>query len=434
MTSISSPEAFVAECQEFWGHFLPSPAVMAGTPTDIMRQWVLSGASYTQFMLALNPHFARTNGGIWTAAAAEATQHFYTAHGEPKFDIKSVLIGGKQIKVEEEIVAEDSFYKLIHFTCGARDAPKILITSPLSGHYATLLRGTVRALLPDHDVYITSWKNARDIPLSAGPFGVDDYIERLISSMHAIGEPASVVAVCESAPKVLVATAAMSEDHDPFTPLGLTLIAGPIDTRINPTVVNKLATERPLAWFEKKLIGTVGSQHPGRGRRVYPGSVQLTAFMTMNLERHQEAYRDLYQHLGTGNSDAAAKIKEFYREYLAVLDLAEKFYIETVRSIFQEHDLPNGRFPFAGRVPNLAAIKVPLLTVEGTKDDVCGLGQTAAAHELCSSVSHHQHVTVDAGHFGAFAGGKFEKEVVPVIRSQVLMTQSAKARSGLLLH
>jgi polyhydroxyalkanoate depolymerase len=302
----------------------------------------------------------------------------------------------------------------------------VLLVAPLSGHFSTLLRGTVRTMLADHDVFITDWHNARDIPAAAGRFGLDEYIEHLIDFLREMGPDAHVVAVCQPCVPVLAAAAVMAEDGDPAVPRSLTLMAGPIDARVSPTVVNDLATSRPNDWFERNAIGIVPPRFAGRGRRVYPGFVQVAAFMRMNPERHRAAFQRLYDDIATGNDARASTTKAFYDEYLAVLDLTAEFFLETVGAIFQDHLLAEGRLEYRGRRVDPAAItQTSLLTVEGERDDVCGVGQTAAAHDLCTSLPPYrrrQHLQAGVGHFGVFSGSRWEIEVYPLIRSLILMS------------
>ncbi|MGE0766158.1 MAG: polyhydroxyalkanoate depolymerase, partial [Hyphomicrobiaceae bacterium] len=316
------------------------------------------------------------------------------------------------------------FGNLLHF---AKDVdtpqPKILVVAPLSGHFSTLLKGRVETLLADHDVYITDWANARDVPLSAGRFGVDEYIEYLIRFFQEI-PGAHALAVCQPCVQTLAAVAVMSEARDPATPRSMTLMAGPIDPRESPTEVNELAVKKSLAWFEASVISTVPTRYRGAGRKVYPGFVQLTAFMAMNLDRHRAAHQKLYSHLAAGETKEAQKIKEFYDEYFAVLDLAEEFYIETIDRVFQRAELADGSFTYRGRKVDPSLIRrTALLTVEGGRDDICGMGQTTAAHDLCRSLRPHlkrHHLQANVGHYGVFNGRRWEREIYPVVRNFIL--------------
>ncbi|MCF1708590.1 polyhydroxyalkanoate depolymerase [Tabrizicola sp. J26] len=358
------------------------------------------------------------------AAGLEMTSRFRLTHERPEFGIWSVLSGNHEVPVTEENVLDLPFGRLVHFARPTETAlPKVLVTAPLSGHFATLLAGTVRTLLRDHDVYITDWKNARDVPRSDGEFGVEDYVAYLIRFLEELGPGAHLLAVCQPCVQALAAVAVMSEDHNPATPRTLTLMAGPVDVRESPTVVNDLANEKPISWFRRNVISSVPNRFPGAGRRVYPGFVQLTAFMQMNIDRHKAQHRKLYNHLVAGELAEAERIKEFYDEYFAVLDLTEEFYLETIDRVFQRAELAAGDFTYRGRKVNPGAIrKTALLTVEGGRDDICGMGQTAAAHELCASLRPHlkrHHLQANVGHYGVFNGRKWETEIYPVVRNMI---------------
>jgi polyhydroxyalkanoate depolymerase len=300
----------------------------------------------------------------------------------------------------------------------------MLVVAPLSGHFATLLRNTVQTLSRDHDVYITDWKNARDVPLREGRFGFEDYIDYVIRCLETIGPGAHVLAVCQPCVQTLAAVSLMAEDRNPAVPRSMTLMAGPIDTRVNPTAVNTLATSHPIEWFENNLIFRVPFRLRGAGRKVYPGFVQLFAFMSMNMDRHIDAHRALYRHLADGGIDEAEAIMSFYDEYFSVLDLPAEFYIETVRTVFQEASLAKGELTHRGRAVNPAAIRrTALLTVEGERDDICSVGQTAAAHELCTGLRPHlkrHHLQPGVGHYGTFSGKRWDGQIYPMIRNLVL--------------
>jgi poly(3-hydroxybutyrate) depolymerase len=359
------------------------------------------------------------------AAMLELLSRFRLTHDRPPFGIDRVRVENRDVPVTEEVVCDLPFGRLLRFR---RDIdmvqPRVLVTAPLSGHFATLLAGTVRTLLRDHDVYITDWKNARDVPRDAGDFGVEDYVAYVIRFLEEIGPGGHVLAVCQPCVQTLAAVAVMSEDGNPATPLSMTLMAGPVDVRESPTKVNELANEKPIDWFQRNVIATVPSRHPGSGRRVYPGFVQLTAFVAMNMQRHLSQHRKMYDHLAAGETEEAAKIKEFYDEYFAVLDLSAEFYLETIDRVFQKAELATGDFTYRGRRVNPAAIRrTALLTVEGGRDDICGLGQTAAAHDLCSSLRPHlkrHHLQANVGHYGVFNGRKWENEIYPVVRNLIL--------------
>lgn len=358
-------------------------------------------------------------------AALEMISRFALTHESPGFRIDTVPVGNREVPVTEEVVLDLPFGRLLHF---AKDVdtpqPRVLVAAPLSGHFATLLRGTVATLLRDHDVYVTDWRNARDVPLEAGDFGIEDYVAYLIRFFEEIGPGGHALAVCQPCVQTLAAVAVMSEDGNPATPRSMTLMAGPIDVRESPTEVNALATSKPLPWFERTLIGRVPGRYPGGGRRVYPGFVQLLAFMTMNMDRHKEQHRRLWRHLARGETAEAAKIKAFYDEYFAVLDLTEEFYIETIDRIFQKAELATGTFTYRGRRVDPGAIRATaLLTVEGGRDDICALGQTSVAHDLCTSLRPHlkrHHLQANVGHYGVFNGRRWEKEIYPVVRNMIL--------------
>jgi polyhydroxyalkanoate depolymerase len=340
-------------------------------------------------------------------AAYELIARAGLSHTRPAFGIGSVTVGNSEVEVSEEAAAATPFGTLLHFKKHAGTAqPRVLMVAPLSGHFATLLRATVRTMLPEHDVFITDWHNARDVPLTAGRFGVDEYVDHLIKFIEVMGPGAHVLAVCQPCVAALAAAAAMAEAGNPAQPRSLTLMAGPIDTRVNSTRVNELAKTRSIEWFERNLIASVPLRHPGAFRRVYPGFVQLAAFMSMNIDRHVKAHRELYENLANGEAEKAAITKAFYDEYFAVLDLTAEFYLETVRLIFQEHALPRGRLDYRGRRVDPAAIRRTMLfTVEGERDDICAVGQTVAAHDLCGNLRPYlkrHHMQAGVGHTACF--------------------------------
>ncbi len=367
----------------------------------------------------------RSAAGRQAIAAWELLSRLELTHHRPAFGIETVRVGNRDAVVTEQVALGLPFGRLLRF---AKDIdtpqPKVLVVAPLSGHFATLLRGTIETLLRDHDVYVTDWVNARDVPAEAGPFGVDDYVDYLIRFLEAIGPGAHLLAVCQPCVQSLAAVAVMSEDGNPATPRSMTLMAGPIDTRESPTQVNELALSKSLEWFERSVIGRVPARYKGAGRRVYPGFVQLSAFMAMNIERHRDAHRSLYRHIARGEAAEAERIKSFYDEYFAVLDLTAEFYLETIERVFQRADLARGAFTYRGRTVDPGAIrKTALLTVEGGRDDICALGQTAAAHDLCASLRPHlrrHHLQANVGHYGVFSGRRWENEIYPVVRNMIL--------------
>jgi polyhydroxyalkanoate depolymerase len=361
------------------------------------------------------------------SAILEMTARSKLSHKRPPFGIDRVTVGGDEVAVREETVMELPFCTLIRF---AKDVvvpqPRMLVVAPLSGHFSTLLRQTVATLSRDHDVYLTDWKNARDVPLAEGRFGFDDYIDYVIRCLERIGPGAHLLAVCQPCVQALAAVALMSEEGNEATPRSMTLMAGPIDARIDPTSVNLLAMQHSIEWFDRRLISRVPLMLPGAGRRVYPGFVQLYAFMSMNMERHVNAHRDLYHHLAAGRVAEAEAIMSFYDEYFSVLDLTAEFYLETVKGVFQEALLARGALSFRGRRVNPAAIRrTALLTVEGERDDICAVGQTAAAHDLCKSLRPHlkrHHLQAGVGHYGTFSGKRWVGQIYPMIRNLVLVT------------
>jgi polyhydroxyalkanoate depolymerase len=378
---------------------------------------------------AMAPFIADGNGACLRdfAAACELVSRARLTHTRPAYGITSVRVGNRDVAVTEEPLAETPFGTLLRFKKDTEQAqPRVLVVAPLSGHFATLLRATVQTLLADHDVCITDWHNARDIPLSAGAFGFEDYIDHLIQWLRVLGPGGHVVAVCQPCVQVLAAVAVMADALDPAQPRSMTLMAGPVDTRVNPTKVNELATGKPIQWFENNLISRVPARYAGRGRRVYPGFVQLMAFVSMNVERHRKAHLDLYQHLAKGEVEKAQAIKDFYDEYFAVLDLTAEFYLETVAWVFQEARLAKGELTFRGqRVDPKAIHRTMLLTVEGERDDICSIGQTSAAHELCTGLRPHlkrHHLQAGVGHYGVFSGRRWEAQVYPQVKNTILAT------------
>lgn len=359
-----------------------------------------------------------------TAAACEMIKLAELTHKRREFSIKTVQVGDKEVAVREVAAHRTPFGTLLHFEKDIRiSQPRVLIVAPMSGHFATLLRETVRTMLADHDVYITDWHNARDVPLSDGRFGLDEYTEHLMTFLQVIGPGAHLVAICQPCVSALAAVALMSEDHHEATPASLTLMAGPIDCRISPTEVNKLATSKSIAWFERNLIDAVPFRHKGALRRVYPGFVQIAAFMNMNLDRHLRSFRDYYHNLVKGDTEKADATRSFYEEYFAVADLPAEFYLETVKSVFQEHALPRGKLKYRGRKIEPGAIRrTALLTVEGEKDDICSLGQTLAAHDLCSGLKAYlktHYIQAGAGHYGVFSGRRWNNHIYPVVREAI---------------
>jgi len=361
-------------------------------------------------------------------AAYELISRAGLTHVRPPYGIESVPVGNEELPVHEEAAHVTPFGTLLRFAKDVSAAqPRVLLIAPLSGHFATLLRNTVRTMLPEHDVYITDWHNARDAPLSAGRFGFDEYVEHLVKFLEVIGPGAHVVAVCQPCVATLAAAAVMAQTNNPAQPRSMTLMAGPIDCRVNPTKVNELANSKPMEWFERNLIASVPLRYPGAFRRVYPGFVQLAAFMSMNVERHVKAHRDLYDNLAKGEHEKAQVTKAFYDEYFAVLDLTAEFYLETVRLVFQECALPLGKLEWRGEPVEPRAIKrTMLLTVEGERDDICAVGQTAAAHDLCTGLRPYlkrHHMQTGVGHYGVFSGNRWTNQIYPLVKNVILASE-----------
>ncbi len=383
---------------------------------------VAADAMRLSFRNPLNP-FAHTDYGKSISAACEVFERTTRRYGKPDFNLPTTPVGGMHVAVEERIVWQKPFCRLMHFK---RDLPetrkpdaKILLVAPMSGHYATLLRGTVEALMQRHEVYITDWTDARMVPLIDGRFDLDDYIDYIIQMLQFLGPDTHVVAVCQPSVPVLAAVALMEEADDPLIPRSMVLMGGPIDTRISPTAVNNLASEKGIRWFERNVVMPVPFPHPGFMRRVYPGFLQLGGFMSMNLDRHVTAHKDFYKHLVKGDGDSAEKHREFYDEYLAVMDLSAEFYLQTVDTVFCRHALPQGEMMHRGRKVRPEAIRnVALLTVEGELDDITGKGQTQAAHALCANIPNDRradYVQPRVGHYGVFNGSRFRAEIAPRI-------------------
>jgi poly(3-hydroxybutyrate) depolymerase len=355
-------------------------------------------------------------------AAFELLSHAGLSHERPAFGIRSVSVGGADVAVDEEIVAARPFCNLLHFRKATpRDEPMVLVVAPLSGHFPTLVRGTVATLLPDHDVFLTDWANARDVPLLYGRFGFDDFVDVVIAFVRFVGPGAHVIAVCQPAVPVLAATALLAAAGDPCQPASAILMGGPIDTRVNPTAVNRFATAHPLDWFERKVITAVPARYAGAFRRVYPGFLQIAGFLGMNLERHLEAQWSMFGDLVRGDRDHAAATRAFYDEYMTVMDLAADFYLETVKRVFHDQDLANGRLRVHGELVVPAAIEqTALMTVEGERDDICGVGQTVAAHQLCTGIppaKKTHHLQLKVGHYGVFHGRRWQTETYPKVKS-----------------
>ncbi|WP_428407604.1 polyhydroxyalkanoate depolymerase [Hyphococcus sp.] len=381
--------------------------------------------------------------GRSAAAALDVFENVMRRYPKPEWGLDSTVVNGVEVPLVIREAVKEDFCTLLHFERDAdalakakgKDAepdPKVLIVAPLSGHYATLLRGTVEAMLPGHDVYITDWADARHVPLSAGRFDLNDYIDYLIGFIRKIGPGTHAMAVCQPGPALLAAAAVMAEDNDPLRPASITLMGSPIDTRRSPTVPNQLSQERPLHWFEQNMIYTVPAPYAGAMRRVYPGFVQLYSFLSMNSDRHVNAHYDYFQHLVDGDGDSAEKHRNFYDEYLSVLDMTEEFYIQTIREVFQEHSLPEGKFMHHGRrVKPEAITDIGLMTVEGENDDISGIGQTQAAHDLCTSIPDAlklDYIQPNVGHYGVFNGSRWRSEIQPRVADFMRMAAKEAAK------
>jgi poly(3-hydroxybutyrate) depolymerase len=367
-----------------------------------------------------NP-FARTQLGSMMASGLDVFAHASAPHGKPEFGLPTTVIHGKEVAVAEEVEARKPFGQLRHFTRPDAPAgqPKLLIVAPMSGHYATLLRGTVERLLPGHDIWITDWRDARLVPLREGEFHLDDYIDYLIAWLEHIGPNTHVLAVCQPAVPAFAAACLMSADKHPARPKSLSMMGGPIDTREAPTAVNTVATQRPYSWFEQNVIATVPFYYPGGGRKVYPGFLQLTGFLAMNWGNHLVSHWQMFRHLVEGDQESAEATKAFYDEYRSVCDMTAEFYLETIDVVFQRHALPKGEMMHRGRKVDPAAITdVALLAIEGERDDISGVGQTRAALKITPNLpdSDKQYLLAKrVGHYGIFNGRRWRNEIAPVL-------------------
>lgn len=382
----------------------------------------LAGSTKLFYNNPVNP-LSHSPFGRGVAAACEMFERTTRRYGKPEFGYGSVNVNGVQTEIVEDVLLSKPFCNLVNFrkmSAGRPlNQPKILMVAPMSGHYATLLRGTVETFLPTHDVYITDWVDARTVPLSTGRFDLDDYIDYVIDMIRLLGPDLHLMAVCQPSVPVIAAIARMEAEGDPATPLSMTLMGGPIDTRESPTKVNLLAQDRGTEWFKRHCIVKVPLPNPGFMRDVYPGFLQLSGFMAMNIDRHIEAHGEMFSHLVHGDGDSAEKHRDFYDEYLAVMDLTAEFYLQTVDTVFVRHALPNGEMMHRDQPVDLTAIKrCALMTVEGENDDISGVGQTRAAHKLCVNIPETRRVhwlQPKVGHYGVFNGSRFRAEVAPRI-------------------
>jgi polyhydroxyalkanoate depolymerase len=382
-------------------------------------------AALVEGMLRQWQDFAVTPQGRDLAAWCELLSLSGLTHARPPFGIDEVEVEGRPMRIVEEVAARTPFCDLLHFRKDDRSLaqPRVLVIAPMSGHFATLLRGTVQTMLADHDVFITDWRNPRDVSLMHGRFGFDEYVQHIIDFIEVIGPGAHLLAVCQPTVAALSAVALMAEENHPAEPASMTLMAGPIDTRVNPTRVNDLAKSKPIEWFERNLISMVPFGFAGAMRRVYPGFVQLGAFMSMNLARHIESFAEMHHQRAKGDPAQADAIRVFYEEYFATMDLTAEFYLETVDTVFQRHALPLKQLEVRGRRVDPSAIRrTALFTVEGERDDICAVGQTLAAQDLCDKLRPYlkaHHVQTGVGHYGVFNGKRWERQIYPRIRALI---------------
>lgn len=377
------------------------------------------------------------------AAASDLFETVTRRYRKPAWDLATTLVEGASVAVTPKPAWASPWCTMLHFerdadamrkARGARTDPTVLIVAPMSGHYATLLRGTVEAFLPEHEVYITDWADARQVPVLSGRFDYHDYIDHVMAMLRALGPDTHVVAVCQPGPPVLAAISMLAQEGDPCTPATMTYMGSPIDARRSPTAPNLLAERRSIEWFQKNMIHTVPAIYPGGFRRVYPGFLQLASFMGMNLSRHVDAHHDYFQHLIQGDGDSAQRHRDFYDEYLSVMDLSEEFYVQTLREVFQEYSLAKGEFVHRDvRVDPGAIVATGLLTVEGELDDISGIGQTQAAHDLCTGLPEgmrEDYIQPGVGHYGVFNGRRFQSEIYPRMRRFIRAFQSPATRKA----
>ncbi|TMM48356.1 polyhydroxyalkanoate depolymerase [Qipengyuania marisflavi] len=392
---------------------------------ELQRSWLSSASAWASIgaeMLS-NPMLPMGYMGMGPVAssALEVFAHAAAPRGKPEFGLESVEVEGKLYPVTESIVVTKPFGDLLRFTRDdlPKDSPRLLIVAPMSGHFATLLRGTVERMLDHYEVYVTDWADARNVPLADGRFDLDDYIDYVIAFLEHIGPGAHAMAVCQPSVPVFAATALMNRDDHPCAPKTLTMMGGPIDTRSSPTSVNDLAMDRPIQWFRQNVVATVPMQYRGHGRKVYPGFLQLAGFMSMNLGNHMTSHYEMFKHLNAGDDASAQMTKDFYDEYRSVCDMTAEFYIQTVEEVFQKHSIPNGTFMHRGVPVDLGDItRTALLAVEGERDDISGLGQTKAALELTPNLAtgkKHYYMAEGAGHYGIFNGSRWRDKIAPVV-------------------
>ena len=416
---------------------------------ELQRSWLSGASAWASVVseLMANPALppASFAFGPVMSSALEVFAHAALPRGKPAFDIETVSVDGQSWPVIEAIVAHKPFGNLLRFSHAGlpENAPRLLIVAPMSGHFATLLRGTVERLAEGAVVYITDWADAKMVPQEAGRFDLDDYIDYLINWLELIGPETHMLAVCQPSVPALAATAVMGAANHPCRPLTLTMMGGPVDTREAPTSVNDLAVTRPLSWFKNGVIATVPLHYPGGGRKVYPGFMQLAGFMSMNLKSHMQSHWQMFKHLVAGDGDSADASKAFYEEYRSVCDLTAEYYLQTIEHVFQKHSLPKGEFVHRGARIDLGAISdTAILAIEGERDDISGIGQTRAALHLATGLpedSKRYYLAEEVGHYGIFNGGKWRNRIAPVVeewfaqhatRGQNGETQTADAGKG----
>jgi len=405
---------------------------------ELQRSWLNAASTWASIGAEMlnNPAlpYGYGAGGSVFASALEVFAHASANYTKPAFNIQTVTLGGQVYPVTEAIVMHRPFGNLLRFTHPGlpKDAPRLLIVAPMSGHFATLLRGTVARMIEGCEVFITDWADAKMVPLNAGTFDLDDYIDYLIAFFEHIGPGAHALAVCQPSVPSLAATAIMADTRHPCRPLSLTMMGGPIDTREAPTSVNDLAMQRPIEWFRHSVIATVPLQYPGAGRRVYPGFLQLAGFMSMNLGNHMLSHYHMFKHLVAGADEDADATKAFYDEYRAVCDLEASYYLQTVTEVFQKHSLPNGAFVHRGRRVDLGAItETALLAVEGERDDISGIGQTKAALTLATGLADDRkkyYLAPEVGHYGIFNGSKWRETIAPILEAWISRHDQSKPK------
>lgn len=411
---------------------------MLYTTYELQRSWMNAASTWASIGAELlgNPAlpFGYGAGGTVMASALEVFAHASANYGKPSFNLQTVEVDGTSYPVTEAIVLHKPFGNLLHFSHPglAKDAPRLLIVAPMSGHFATLLRGTVERMVERAHVFITDWADARQVPLSAGEFDLDDYIDYLIDYFEHIGPGAHALAVCQPSVPTFAATALMADTKHPCRPLTLTMMGGPVDTREAPTSVNDLAMQRPIEWFRHTVIATVPLQYPGAGRRVYPGFLQLAGFMSMNLGNHMQSHYHMFKHLVEGADENADATKAFYDEYRSICDLNAAYYLQTVEEVFQKHSLPKGEFMHRGKRIDLGAIRdTAILAVEGERDDISGIGQTKAALHLTTGLAESRKkylLAAEVGHYGIFNGSKWRNQIAPVLEDWIAKHDKARLK------